>query len=106
MMQEHFNNNYMESNRFPTAIFKGKIAKFDLKNINTTVGEYQINGKITIRGRTKRLLFNGTLKKVDQGIQLYATFPLNTDDFKIKIPFIVRSKISKNVNTKIICVLY
>ncbi|RTY91591.1 YceI family protein [Flavobacterium sp. RSP46] len=106
MMQEHFNNNYMESNRFPTAIFKGKIAKFDLKNINTTVGEYPINGKITIRGRTKRLLFNGTLKKVDQGIELYATFPLNTDDFKIKIPFIVRSKISKNVNTKIICVLY
>lgn len=106
MMQEHFNTNYMESNRFPRATFKGKIENFNLKNINITVGEYQINGKITIRGRTKRLILKGTLKKVDQGIELYATFPLNTDDFKIEIPFIVRSKIAKNVNTKIICVLY
>ena len=33
LMQEHFNKNYMESNRFPKAIFKGKIEKFDLKNL-------------------------------------------------------------------------
>jgi hypothetical protein len=106
MMQEHFNDNYMESNRFPRAIFKGKIEKFDFKNISTVAGEYQINGKITIRGRTKRITLSGTLKKVDNGIELFAAFPLNTDDYKIQIPFIVRSKISKNVKTKIICVLY
>ena len=34
-MQEHFNENYMESNRFPKAVFKGKIEKFDLKNIDS-----------------------------------------------------------------------
>jgi polyisoprenoid-binding protein YceI len=60
---------------------------------------------MTIRGRTKKIVINGTLKKVDKGIELYSTFPLNTDDFNIEIPFIVRSKISKNVNTQIICVL-
>jgi hypothetical protein len=106
LMEEHFNNNYMESNRFPKAIFRGKVEKFDFKNINTSSGEYQINGKITIRGRTKRIVLSATLKKVDQGIELNATFPINTDDFKIEIPMIVRSKISKNVKTKIICVLY
>ena len=105
LMQEHFNKNYMESNRFPKAVFKGKIEKFDLKNLNSESSQYLITGKITIRGRTKKIVINGTLKKVDKGIELYSTFPLNTDDFNIEIPFIVRSKISKNVNTQIICVL-
>jgi hypothetical protein len=105
LMQEHFNKNYMESNRFPKAVFKGKIEKFDLKNLNSESSQYLITGKITIRGRTKKIVVNGTLKKVDKGIELYSTFPLNTDDFNIEIPFIVRSKISKNVNTQIICVL-
>ena len=105
LMQEHFNKNYMESNRFPKAVFKGKIEKFDLKNLNSESSQYLITGKITIRARTKKIVINGTLKKVDKGIELYSTFPLNTDDFNIEIPFIVRSKISKNVNTQIICVL-
>ena len=105
LMQEHFNKNYMESNRFPRAVFKGKIDKFDLKKLTTTNNQYQITGKMTIRGRTKKIVINGTLKKVDKGIELYSTFALNTDDFNIEIPFIVRSKISKNVNTQIICVL-
>lgn len=105
LMQEHFNKNYMESNRFPRAVFKGKIYKFDLKNLNSEPNSYQITGKITIRGRTKKIVINGTLKKVDKGIELYSEFPLNTDDFNIEIPFIVRSKISKKVNTQLICVL-
>ena len=105
LMREHFNQNYMESHRFPRAVFKGKIEKFDLKNLNSESSPYQITGKITIRGRTKKIVTTGTLKKVDKGIELYSAFPLNTDDFNIEIPFIVRSKISKNVNTQIICIL-
>ena len=105
LMQDHFNRNYMESNRFPKAIFKGKIEKFNLKNLSSELNQYQISGKITIKGRTKRITIKGTLKKVDAGIELYSAFPLHTDDFRIEIPFIVRSKISKNVNTQILCVL-
>lgn len=105
LMQEHFNKNYMESNRFPRAVFKGKISKFDLKNLETESNPCQITGKITIRGRTKKIVINGTLKKVNKGIELYSAFLLNTDDFNIEIPYIVRTKISKNVNTHLICVL-
>ena len=105
LMQEHFNENYMESNRFPRAVFKGKIDRFNLKNLSSESNHCQIIGKITLRGRTKKIVINGTLKKVGKGIELYSVFPLNTDDFNIEIPFIVRSKISKNVNTELICVL-
>ncbi|OAB28847.1 YceI-like domain-containing protein [Flavobacterium fryxellicola] len=105
LMEEHFNKNYMESNRYPKAVFKGTIEKFDLNNLTSESRPYQINGKITIRGRTKKITITGTLKRLDNGIELQCEFPLNTDDFRIAIPFIVRSKISKNVNTQIICLL-
>ena len=103
-MEEHFNNNYMESDRYPRAVFKGKIEKFDLKNLNSELMVYQINGKMTIRGKSQKITVKGTLKRVADGIELYSEFPLNTDDFNIKIPFIVRSKVSKKVNTQIACV--
>lgn len=104
LMEEHFNSKYMESDRYPKAIFIGRIEKFDLKNLNSENLSYNINGKITIRGKSKKITIKGTLKKVYNGIELYSEFPLNTDDFNIEIPFIVRSKVSKNVNTQIYCV--
>ena len=104
LMEDHFNTNYMESDLYPKAVFKGKIEKFDLKNLKSEMVTYQINGKMTIRGRTKKMTVKGTIKKVNDGIELYSEFPINTDDYKIEIPFIVSSKISKNVNTKIACV--
>lgn len=105
LMEEHFNANYMESHRFPKAIFKGRIEKFDLKNIDSNANQYQIIGKITMHGKSKKIIVTGTIKKGAQGIELMTNFPLNTDDFKIEIPFIVRSKVSKNVNTQLYCVL-
>lgn len=106
LMEEHFNKNYMQSDRFPKATFKGIIEKFDLKNIDSNASEYQIRGKLTMHGKSKRIVVTGTLKKGAEGIELISNFPLNTDDFKIEIPFIVRSKISKNVNTQLYCVLH
>lgn len=105
LMEEHFNANYMQSHRYPKAIFKGRIEKFDFKNIDSNATEYQITGKITMHGKSKKVIVTGIIKKGAQGIELISNFPLNTDDFKIEIPFIVRSKISKNVNTQLYCVL-
>jgi hypothetical protein len=105
LMETHFNENYMESNRYPKAIFKGKIEKFDLKDIDAVAKEYQIRGKLHIHGKSKTIVVLAKLKKANQGIEFTASFALNTDDFRIEIPSIVRSKISKNVNTEISCLL-
>lgn len=104
-MQTHFNENYLESHKFPKAVFKGKIEKFDLKNIDSEGKDYTIKGKLEIHGVTKFIVVQAKIKKAAEGIELISEFALNTDDFKIEIPFIVRSKISKTVNTQIICVL-
>jgi hypothetical protein len=52
-MEEHFNDNYMESRRYPKATFKGLIEKFDLKNISSDAKLYYIKGKITMHGKSK-----------------------------------------------------
>lgn len=101
LMETHFNENYIESDRYPKAIFKGKIGKFDMKDISEIAKQYTIKGKLQIHGKTKEIEVNAMLKKVPEGIEITSDFPLNTDDFNIKIPSMIESKISKRVNTRL-----
>lgn len=105
MMEDHFNENYMESHRYPKAIFKGKIEKFDLKDINEIEKEYQIKGKLILKGKTKEIIVNALIKKVGDGIQITSDFPISYSDFNIKIPSGIASKISKTANTELIGVV-
>lgn len=101
LMEEHFNENYVESHRYPKAVFKGKIAKFDIKDIEETEKEYLIKGKLTIRGKSKDILVKAFLKKVYGGIQIKSDFPITVSDFDIEIPDRIASKIAKTVNTEL-----
>jgi hypothetical protein len=105
LMQEHFNENYMESKKYPKATFKGIIEKFDLKNIALDPKEYYIRGKIVMHGKSKNIRIPAKIKKVAEGIELICNFTLNSEDYGIEIPYIVRNKISKNVNVKVKAVL-
>jgi hypothetical protein len=105
LMKEHFNSNYMESERYSKAIFKGTIEKFDLKIITEVEKDFIITGKLTIHGQSRMISVHAKIKKVDKGIQVSSHFTLNTEDFNIEIPNIVIAKISKSVNTEIYCVL-
>ncbi|MEN9907019.1 MAG: hypothetical protein RLZZ540_160 [Bacteroidota bacterium] len=102
LMEDHFNANYMESKKYPKATFKGVIEKFSINKINSVPSEFYIKGKINIHGVTKNIRVPATLSKTStDAIALQSNFSLDTDDFKIDIPYIVRSKISKNVNVKL-----
>jgi hypothetical protein len=105
LMQEHFNENYMESKRYPKATFKGLIEKFDLKNIGADEKEYYITGKISMHGKSKNIRVSAKIKKVTTGIELISNFTLNSDDYNIEIPYVIRSKISKNVNVRLKTIL-
>ncbi|MCV9934229.1 YceI family protein [Flavobacterium sp. LS1R47] len=105
LMETHFNQNYIESDRYPKAIFKGKIGKFDMKDITETPKEYIIKGKLQIHGKIKQIEVSAKLKKVPEGIEIISDFPLNTDDFNIKIPSMIESKISKKVNTSLVGIM-
>jgi hypothetical protein len=52
---------------------------------------------MTIHGKSKIIRVRAKIKKANKGIELTSNFFLNTDDFNIEIPYIVRSKVSKKV---------
>jgi hypothetical protein len=101
LMQEHFNENYMESNRYPKAVFKGKIEKFDLKDINEVEKQYQIKGKLNLRGKSKVIIVNALIKRVPEGIQVISDFPIEVSDFNIHIPTSIAAKVAKTANTEL-----
>jgi len=94
LMQEHFNENYMESDQFPKAIFKGSIKNLDLNSTK----EHLIKGILTIKGVAKEIETWAKIIKSDNKITLTSNFAIKPQDFNIKIPSIVRKKIAKKIN--------
>ena len=101
LMEEHFNESYIESNIYPKATFKGKIEDFNWKNIGTSPKEYKLKGKLELHGKSKEISTTVTLRKVADGLEIRSDFNVNSDDFDIAIPKPVSNKISKTINIKI-----
>jgi polyisoprenoid-binding protein YceI len=99
LMQEHFNENYMESNEYPKATFKGQIDDLSAVDFSKD-GEYevQVSGEMTIHGVTQPLKAPGTIVVQNGELSAKASFDLTVADYKIEIPAIVREKIAKVVS--------
>ena len=102
LMQEHFNEKYMESEKYPKSTFSGKID--DWQNINLKEGkkvDVTVKGEIEIHGVKKVITANGTLQLKNGSINLRSKFSLKVDDFNIKILSVVRDKIAKRVDVSV-----
>jgi hypothetical protein len=97
LMQKHFNEHYLESDRYPKAQFIGKIEKLEYQLLTDQPQEYQLKGILKIHGKSKPLFCKITLRKKNEEIEIDTSFSINTEDFTIEIPPIVASKISKEV---------
>ncbi|MCB0630886.1 MAG: YceI family protein [Saprospiraceae bacterium] len=102
LMQEHFNENYMESSTYPKATFKGQIKQVDAVNWSAD-GTYEVivTGDITIHGATKAIEAPATITVKDGDISASSTFELTVADFEIKIPAVVRDNIAKTVEVTV-----
>lgn len=98
LMQEHFNENYMESDKFPNATFSGKITNLGEINFGKD-GTYNavVSGKMTIHGVTKDFSTNGALTVGGGKIKLNAGFNAACADYNISIPSVVRDNIAKEI---------
>jgi polyisoprenoid-binding protein YceI len=94
LMEEHFNESYIESDRFPKAIFKGQLLDFDFQNIDNT---YTLLGSLEMHGISKPLSVEIQIKKEGEILICYGIFDINTNDYSIEIPKIVRNKVSDTV---------
>ena len=105
LMEEHFNENYVESDTYPKATFKGKIENFDISKIGATLKEFTIKGKLEMHGKSKEISIVAKIKKIESGLEIDSNFFVNTDDFDIDIPSVVSKKVSKKVNVTLDFVL-
>lgn len=101
LMQEHFNENYMESDKFPKAEFKGKT---DVAGVNFTKdGSYKVKttGKLTMHGVTKDVSMPGTIIVKAGAATVNSKFTINPTDYGIKIPSVASSKISNKIEVTV-----
>ena len=101
LMQEHFNENYMESDLYPKAYFSGKIEAFDLNSLSEDTLELSIEGKISIHDISRPLKTSVNISRVDNQIRLVASFIIRPEDHDIEIPKIVFKKIAQEVEVSV-----
>lgn len=102
LMQEHFNENYVESNKFPKATFKGRIINLEKFDVSLD-GKYTwtVAGNITLHGITRPITIEATALVSNGKIKAEALFPLLVKDFKIQIPRLVRNNIAEEVEVTV-----
>jgi hypothetical protein len=94
LMQEHFNENYLESERYPTAKFAGKITEdVDLSK----PGTYPVtaSGNLTIHGVTKPVTVKGEKEATATEMKVTFAFTVRMEDYKIEVPTLVFNKIAE-----------
>lgn len=102
LMQEHFNENYMESTTYPKATFSGKIETIDKLNLGKN-GTYtsKVSGTLTIKNVAKEVQTVATFKVREGIVNAKATFNIDPTDYNVKIPKAVIKKISDNIAVNI-----
>jgi len=102
LMQEHFNENYVESNKYPKADFKGSVVNNSAVDYKKD-GTYNVNvkGKLTIHGVTKDVQAPGTIKVNGGKIDAASTFNIQLSDYNISIPSVVKDKVSNSIKISV-----
>jgi hypothetical protein len=102
LMQEHFNENYVESDKYPKAGFSGAIADVSKVNFGKD-GTYpvQVSGDMTIKGVTKKETASGEIVIKGGKAQAKSTFNIQLSDYNVSIPAVVKDNISKTIQISV-----
>lgn len=104
LMQEDFNRDYVESDKFPKSEFTGQITNNAAINYSTK-GNYTVTvkGKLSIHGVTKDVEATGTIDTKEGKIKLNSVFNILIADYQIKVPRIYLDNISKSLKITVDC---
>lgn len=95
LMQEHFNENYVESDRYPKAKFKGVIA--NLTEVLNGAKEATITGDLTLHGVTQNVTIVANCELQENKLALEGKFVVKPENYNIKIPAVVKNNIAKTI---------
>ncbi|MGV3704007.1 MAG: YceI family protein [Arcticibacter sp.] len=100
LMKQHFNENYLESEKYPVAEFKGNVLEnIDPKKDGTF--PVTVQGKLNIHGVIKDYSVRGELQVSNGSIAANAKFPVKLEDHRIKIPSLVIRNIAEIVDVQV-----
>jgi hypothetical protein len=100
LMQEHFNENYVESDKYPKATFSGAYSG-DFPLDKDGVYKVVVKGSLTLHNTTKAIEAPGTIEVKAGHLLGLAEFKVRPEDFNISIPGVVRDKIDKEMTVKV-----
>jgi YceI-like domain len=101
LMQEHFNENYIESDKYPKASFIGAYTG-DVNVSKDGTYPVQVKGQLTLHGVTQTIDVPATLEVKGGKVTGASNFKLTPADFNIKIPSLVRQKIAKQIDVHVL----
>ncbi len=99
LMKEHFNEKYMDTEKFPKSSFQGKITGFDLNA--TDVQKAKATGKLTLHGVTQEIDVPGTIEVVGGKVIMKSSFIVRLETYNIARPQLVWQNIAEQVEVKI-----
>ena len=104
LMEEHFNENYLESSKIPKATFKGFITNLSSVNLAKD-GTYKatVDGELTLHGVTQKVSIPATVTVGGAKIRGQGSFKIKPEDYKIVIPSLVQDKVAKVVDVIVDC---
>lgn len=104
LMEEHFNENYMESEKYPKSTFKGNISDISKVNFKKD-GSYPVtvSGDLSIHGVTNKVSVPGTVTVKGGNISANSKFIIKLADYKISVPKVVRDNIAENIEITVDC---
>jgi polyisoprenoid-binding protein YceI len=106
LMQQHFNENYVESDKFPRAEFEGRISDFGKADFSTSKSQkLTAKGKMTIHGVTREIIIEGTMAYSGGKYKLDAVFIIKPADYDIKIPASVKDNIAEEIQVTLAATL-
>jgi len=100
LQKEHFNDNYIESDKYPTTTFTGRIID-DIDFKKSGIYVIRVKGMFKIKGVTKEELIKGTIEVSPSGLKLNTNFSILLSDYEIRIPRIVNQKIAPDIKVAI-----
>ena len=102
LMEEHFNENYVESATYPKGTFKGKITNSsEIDFTKDGIYDAHVKGVMNIHGVEKEVESTGSIEVKDGNIIILSEFLLAPEDYDIEIPGVVRDKIAKELEISV-----
>jgi hypothetical protein len=96
LMEEHFNENYMESDKLPKTSFKGKVLNYDGKT-----GTYDVEGDLTIHGVTNKVKTKVIISNANGKLSIVGNFVVKLKEYKIDVPAMAKKTLAETAKISI-----